>query len=208
VIVRARVEAQRGLQPEFLQEHMATALELSDRLVPIAGGQVRLDQSIVRGLPQRLGGHRCQTGFDGCTVLAHQGQPDAHRLKRVESQVVELLATDNDPVVFVPAGQQVGGELGQALRSENVGAVFGGVQEPVGSRFGHVNVDIYVWWECEFEGAWGDQRGRDPLNPPDRRSQAGVGFLWCGVRPQLSGDVGPADCAFVENEKGDKPLGA
>jgi diacylglycerol kinase (ATP) len=198
----------RGLDGEPDRQQILAAVELPQRLRPVALGEVRSYQGGVRGFPKRLDGDRGERRLNRRHVVTAQAELLSHAFKRMQAQLPYSLAVIQQPVV-VPVGQQVERKLRprdpcQFCDRERGMTVTCGPAE----RHQRTDVDADLRVQAQPQSADRDEWGGGLVDPPQRRAQIGQRSLGRAVRPEHPGQVGAAERAISQRQQSDEALRA
>jgi hypothetical protein len=208
----------RRLDPQLVLEDAPVALELADRLDPIALGEVDPDELVMGTFPERLAGDRGEPDLDRERVLPDPGQVAGQPLQRVQANLPELLPMPKDPVIGPIDEQIAGGGQGIACRRERIAAerrivgmhVAGqrAFRDPLCHGPQVMEVDRQRRTHAQHPGRRPDNARRRPWQPPERCAEVGHRLGLRRVGPQGSSDPMSGQGAHLERQEGEQTLTA
>jgi hypothetical protein len=208
----------RRLDPQLVLEDASVALELADRLHPIAFGEVDPDELVMGTFPERLAGHRGEPDLDRERVLPDPGQVAGQPLQRVQADLPELLPMPKDPVIRPIDEQVAGGGQGIACHRERIAAerrIVGmhidrerALRDPACHGPQLMEVDGQRRIHAEHPGRCPDDARRRAWQPPERCAEVGHRLGLRCVWPQGPSDPMAGQGTHLEREEGKQTLTA
>src|SRR5258708_2356639 len=166
-------DVRRRLEAEVVSKERAVAVELPDRLAPVAFGDVGADQDSVGALPQRFtvdGGH---TGFDRFSVSPGRAQLEAQYLEGVHPKLAVPLSLHQDPLVIVVRQQLTGRDHGRKIAILDRSAV----KQAANPNHHLVQIDADIGRHSKMLNIRLDEPLPGPAEPPESRPKTAYRVL-------------------------------